>query len=52
MAFSQTKIPIRHAVSRWFLGPGTTFRNGNRNWLYLVYLGAVLALLAAIALKH
>ena len=46
------KHRLMPTLSRWLLGPGTTFRNGSRTWLYLSYLGLILAFLAAAALRH
>jgi hypothetical protein len=34
-----------------FLGPGATFRNANRNWVYLTFLAVVVALIAWRAVR-
>lgn len=51
MISTSPKDPLRSTLSRWLLGPGTTFRNAHRNWLYLGYLAAILAMLGLAALK-
>ena len=40
---------MRAILANWLMGPGSTFRNGRRTWLYLGYLGLVVGLLAAVA---
>lgn len=35
-----------------FLGPGSSFRNGHRTWIYLVFIVAVLGSLCLLRYHH
>lgn len=42
-------MTLRSTLERWLLGPASTFRNANRNWLYLGFIVLIVAVVAVRA---
>ena len=45
---TEPKLTPTTRISRWLLGPSSSFRNANRTWLYLAFILIVVALVALL----